>query len=205
MRHVAAALVAMSLVAGTVTFTWTSPVWAKSLYGSDVSPFSSMFSDTRARGVGDLVTILVMESSYAQNSTKTQSSKGIGVEAKPGVGWFDFIPALKLDGGNSARGTTETSRSGRLVGTITAQVTEVLPNGDLRIRGTREVSVNREKEQMIVVGTIRPKDISPQNTIPSTLVANAEISFSGGIYTGERGGIFKTLADGIVYLFNLIF
>lgn len=177
---------------------------ATSLYSLD-SVMSSMYADNKARTVGDLITILVMESSYSQNRTQTTTSKGLGVDAKPGIGPFDFIPAARLEVGNSSRGSSANSRSGRLVATLTAQVVEILPNGDFVIKGVREVSVNREKEYMIITGTIRPRDISPNNTIPSSLVANAEIAFTGGTYTGQKGGFFKNLWDGIVTVFNWIF
>ncbi|MDD2201171.1 MAG: flagellar basal body L-ring protein FlgH [Firmicutes bacterium] len=178
---------------------------ATSLYSEESSPFASMYADRKARQVGDLVTILVTEVSYAQNRSHTNTSQGIGVTAQPGIGIFDFIPAARLDVGDSSKGTSETTRSGRLVGTMTAEVVEVLPNGDLVVRGSREVSVNREKEIMVVEGVVRPQDIGPNNTIPSSMVANAQISFAGGIYTGEKGGVFKTLWDGLVWIWNTIF
>ena len=131
---------------------------------------------------------MVTEVSYAQNRTDTQAQKGIGAELSPSGAVFDFLQAVKLDTGaglklgNSATGGTSTSRSGKLIGTITAQVVEVLPNGDLRIRGVREVSVNREKEQMTVTGIVRQRDISPGNTIPSTMVADAQIVLGRHLY-----------------------
>ena len=199
------AIVAVALCSARVTAT--------SLYGAGSTQpgLLGMYCDHKARQVGDLLTIMVTEVSYAQNKTDTQTQKGIGADLSPTGDVFEFLKAIKLDAGaglklgNSATGGTTTSRSGKLIGTITAQVVEVLPNGDLRIRGVREVSVNREKEQMIVTGIVRQRDISPGNTIPSTMVADAQIAFSGGIYTGEKGGIFKTLWDGLVYLWNWIF
>jgi flagellar L-ring protein precursor FlgH len=208
----AVALIAITTAAVAVAMCPTAAT-ATSLYaaGAAQSGFSGMYCDYKARQVGDLLTIMVTEVSYAQNRTDTQTQKGIGANLSPDGAVFDFLKAVKLDAGaglnlgNSSKGGTTTSRSGKLIGTITAQVVEVLPNGDLRIRGVREVSVNREKEQMIVTGIVRQRDISPGNTIPSTMVADAQIAFSGDIYTGEKGGIFKTLWDGLVYLWNWIF
>ena len=74
-------------------------------------------------------------------------------------------PAARLDVA-IRQGGEETTRSGRLVRTMTAEVVDVLPGGDLVVRGSREVSVNHEKEIMVVEGTIRPQDIGPDNTIP---------------------------------------
>lgn len=178
---------------------------ATSLYSEETSPFASMYADRKARQVGDLVTILVTEVSYAQNRSQTNTSKDLGVNAQPGIGIFDFIPVARLDVGDSSKGTSETVRSGRLAGTMTAEVVDVLPNGDLVVRGSREVSVNREKEIMVVDGIVRPQDIGPNNTVPSSMVANAQISFTGGVYTGQKGGLFKTLWDGLVWIWDTIF
>ncbi|MGB4009288.1 MAG: flagellar basal body L-ring protein FlgH [Bacillota bacterium] len=202
----AAAMAVAAAVAFAAVLVFSGGVVrATSLYSEDASPFASMYADRKARQVGDLVTILVAEVSYAQNRSQTNTAQGIGVTAQPGVGVFDFIPAARLDVGDSSKGANETTRSGRLVGTMTAEVIEVLPNGDLVIRGSREVSVNREKEIMVVEGVVRPQDIGPNNTIPSTMVANAQISMSGGVYTGQKGGFFKTLWDGLVWVWNTIF
>lgn len=205
----AAAMAVAAAVAFAAVLVFSGGVVrATSLYSEETSPFASMYGDQKARQVGDLVTILVTEVTYAQNRSQTNTSQGIGVNAQPGVGLFEleFLKAgAKLDIGDSSRGTSETSRSGRLVGTMTAEVVEVLPNGDLVIRGSREVSVNREKEIMVVEGVVRPQDIGPNNTVPSTMVANAQISMSGGVYTGQKGGFFKTLWDGLVWVWNTIF
>ena len=205
MREATAPLVALLALFAAISIA--QPAWATSLYSSSDGQglFTQIYADNKARNVGDLLTILVTEVSYAQNKSNVQTQQGIGVDAKPGIGPFDFLPAARLDIGDSSRGQTETYRSGRLLGTITAQVVEVLPNGDLLIRGTREVSVNSEKEQMIVTGIVRQRDISPNNTISSSLVANAEIAFSGAVYTGEKGGVFKSLWDGLVTIWNWIF
>lgn len=195
---VAVAAVGAPARAGAYSLYAAQPVTGQGL-------FRYMYADNKARRVGDLLTIVVTEITYAQNRSNTQTQQGIGVNAAPGVGAFDFLPAAKLELGDSSKGVTETSRSGRLIGTITAQVVEVLPNGDMVIKGTREVSVNKEKEQMTVTGVVRPHDIAADNTIPSSLVANAEIAFSGAVYTGEKGGVFKTLWDGLVTVWNWIF
>ena len=212
-RTITAARLVATVVAIVAAAVCPAAVSATSLYaaGSTQPGLLGMYCDNKARQVGDLLTIMVTEVSYAQNKTDTQTQKGIGADLSPSGAVFDFLEAIKLDTGaglklgNSSKGGTSTSRSGKLIGTITAQVVEVLSNGDLRIRGVREVSVNREKEQMVVTGIVRQRDISPGNTIPSTMVADAQIAFSGGIYTGEKGGIFKTLWDGLVCLWNWIF
>lgn len=206
LRGAVAAMAALAAVAIVAALAFPAGVArARSLYKEESSPFASMYADRKARQVGDLVTIFVTEVSYAQNRRQSNTSKGIGVTAQPGIGVFDFIPAARLDVGDSSKGARETTRSGRLVGTMTAEVVDVLPGGDLVVRGSREVSVNHEKEIMVVEGTIRPQDIGPDNTIPSSMVANAQISFTGGVYTGQKGGFFKTLWDGLVWVWNTIF
>ncbi|MCS6896884.1 MAG: flagellar basal body L-ring protein FlgH, partial [Nitrospira sp.] len=76
-------------------------------------------------------------------------------------------------------GKGATSRAGTLTGTISAIVTEVLPNGDLRIEGRREVTVNNEKQLMTISGVVRRVDVDTKNTVLSSAIADAKIEYSG--------------------------
>ncbi|MBU1626932.1 flagellar basal body L-ring protein FlgH, partial [bacterium] len=73
-----------------------------------------------------------------------------------------------------------------LIATITAVVTKVLPNGNLVIQGSREVTINYEKQLISVKGIIRPKDIGPDNTILSTAIAQAELKYGGKGFLSEK-------------------
>jgi flagellar L-ring protein precursor FlgH len=76
-------------------------------------------------------------------------------------------------------GDGSTTRSGDLTAYITCRVTDVMPNGNLRIVGTREVLVNHENQVIILSGMIRPRDIGSNNVIRSIFVSDAKIAYSG--------------------------
>jgi len=162
---------------------------------------SALFQDTKARRPGDIVTVKIEESSKASNKANTKtardSSTTAGIDALLGVEtwWQDkFLRWLGTDtpkvspfGSASVKGSMKsdfegdgsTTRSGDLTAYITCRVTEVMPNGNLRIVGTREVMVNHENQVIILSGTIRPRDISSTNVIRSIFVSDAKIAYSG--------------------------
>jgi flagellar L-ring protein FlgH len=157
---------------------------------------SSLFSNLKAYRAGDIVTVLIEEQSSA--SSKAQTDTKVKNEAKggPGTGALDFMSLWGLDSENNYKGDAQTNRSGQLQARMSATIVEVLANGDFRIEGQREVNVNGEHERIKLSGTIRSRDIGPDNTILSTYVANAQIMYDGkGIVDSghEPGFIAKIL------------
>lgn len=146
----------------------------------------SLFADRRARNVGDLVTLIIVEKSEAQQKAATTTGQNAGVELGPGVGWIDVIPLLQLQGGDNFKSGGSTTRGGTLTARMTTQVVEVLPNGNLVIEGNQTIRINGEEQQITVRGTIRPEDIATDNTILSTFVADADITFVGTGSLGEK-------------------
>lgn len=167
----------------------------------NVRAWSSLYSDLKARKVGDIVTILIFEYSSASNKTQTATKKEneFSLSGGPGRGALDFIPlyALSSDVKNEYEGSGSTSRSGNLRAKITATVTQVRDNGDLVIRGSRVVEINGEKEIITLSGVVRPEDISPANTVYSYNIADAQISYKGkgAISTGGRPGILTRIIN----------
>jgi flagellar L-ring protein precursor FlgH len=169
---------------------------------------SSLFQDTKARNVGDIVTVQISESSKATNKANTKtgrdSSLSAGIDAAFGIEdwWQDYVlrrlpthaPKLNPFGAASVKGsmTSEfegdgtTSRSGDLSAFITCRVTDVLPNGNLKIVGTREILVNHENQVIVLSGVIRPRDISDQNVIASRSISDAKIAYSGSGVIDDR-------------------
>lgn len=178
-----------------------------SLYNAR-SNFNGFFIDTKARSVGDIVTVNISESASATNSADTQtgrtSSLEAGIETLFGTeDWYrdKVLPEIPKDlprpdpfGNPSVKGSMtsdfdgsgSTSRSGDLSAFITCRVTEVLPNGNLKIVGSREVLVNHETQMIILSGVIRPRDISDANVILSTFVSDAKIAYSGSGIINDR-------------------
>jgi len=169
---------------------------------------SGLFLDTKARNIGDIVTIEIAESSKATNKANTEtgrdSSLSAGIDSLFGIEnwWQDKalralgtnMPKVNPFGAASVKGSMAsdfkgdgtTSRSGDLTAFITCHVTEVLPNGNLRIVGTREILVNHENQVIVLSGVIRPRDINDQNVIASRFIADAKIAYSGSGIIDDR-------------------
>ena len=162
---------------------------------------SDMFKDAKAWNVGDVVTIRILESSSATNKANTKtgrtSSLEAGIDTLFGVedwyrdevlDWYSSKlpkpdpfgnPSVKGSMSSDFDGSGTTTRSGDLSAFMTARITEVLPNGNFRIVGTREVMVNNENQLIILSGVIRPRDISSDNIVESTFISDAKIAYSG--------------------------
>lgn len=147
-----------------------------------------MFEDRRASRVGDIVIVQIVEEHSGSKSASTKADRSASVDAGVSGGFFgihdlagDFANFFNadIDTSNSFEGDGSTSRQDSLTGTIAAQVVEVLPNGDLRIQGKRQVKVNSELQTMTIKGIVRRIDLDTQNTVVSSAVANADISYTG--------------------------
>ncbi|HXC79396.1 MAG TPA: flagellar basal body L-ring protein FlgH [Candidatus Acidoferrum sp.] len=150
--------------------------------GRDVA----LFENPIARHIGDVVTIVLSEATAAQKSATTSTSKAT-TDTMPGVSLFgspvtihgasvlsgSVNDASKFDGaGNSAQ-------SNSLTGFITATVARVLPNGNLYVKGEKKIWINQGQENVMLSGVIRAIDVAPDNSVPSSRVANARITYGG--------------------------
>lgn len=146
----------------------------------------SLFSDTKAHRVGDLLTVVLSESTSAQKAASTSSSRdqSIGLDGptlfgRPLTHNGTAILDTSVDMGNEFSGDGTSSQSNSLSGSITVFVSQVLPNGNLVIRGEKKLTLNQGDEYIRISGIVRPMDVNPDNTVASTQVANAEIFYSG--------------------------
>jgi len=155
----------------------TNPPQQKSSLFSPTAPSLFLFRDVKARSVNDVVTIQIIENAAASNSANTEAQKtsDINLAAKA----FNFDKALRASSALNFAGQGSTTRSGQLQAWLTARVCEVLPNGDLVIEGTKDVTVNRERQSLTVRGVIRTRDVSPGNIVLSTSIAHMEVKFDG--------------------------
>ena len=149
----------------------------------------SLYEDTKARRVGDILTIVLTERTQASKSSETELEKDseLAISAPSILGSPLTVNgnelALNLAGGTrtfESKGDTDQSNS--LVGNITVTVSDVLPNGVLRVRGEKWMTLTSGDEYIRVSGLVRPQDIKPDNTLDSVKLADARISYSG---TGE--------------------
>ncbi|MBU0983996.1 MAG: flagellar basal body L-ring protein FlgH [candidate division Zixibacteria bacterium] len=171
------------------------------LRGQDFGKGQSLFSDIKAAAVGDILTVLIVEQSRATNQveTKTEKSTEISTAGGPGIGSLDFIPMFggKADNSNKYDGKGENLRAGSIRAKMSVTVVEVRQSGDLVVEGSRVIGINGDEESLYLSGVIRSRDLSPDNTIESYLIADAEISYTGkgNASTGSRPGFFTRLIN----------
>jgi flagellar L-ring protein precursor FlgH len=145
----------------------------------------TLAEDRRARRVGDILTVLLVERIDSQKSTRQESSRQADRQLTlPDVPFLDWIPNELFSGSTDAsfQGQGRTQQSSRISGEITVTVAHVLPNGALMIRGDRRLRLTRGEEQVQLTGIVRPEDIGPDNRVLSTRVADARLRYTG---TGE--------------------
>lgn len=159
----------------------------------------SLFADHSAHAIGDIVTILIVESSTASKATLTKTNVSAG-HSGSGIDKLDVFGMWGLDVDNKSVGEGSTARRGDLQARVTVAITDVTDNGLLQVEGTRSVLVNGEEEKIILKGILRPEDIQADNTVFSTYLSNASIE-----YTGE-GVLASAESPGFVTrIFNWLF
>jgi flagellar L-ring protein precursor FlgH len=173
-----------------------SPVQAESLWNDQ----SNLFADHRARAVGDILTIVINEVSTAYRSGNASNSKSASASANAGTGIFHGIAAASTGSSDSFAAKGSLSNTNSVTATMTAQVTEVKPNGDLVITGMQSIKQNNEEQKITVQGVVRQDDIAADNTVLSSYIANAQIFLNG------KGPIAGKQRQGILtQLFNFLF
>lgn len=145
--------------------------------------FQALTSDRRRFEVGDLLTILVYESTSATTSADTGTNRDSSVGL--GISLPNWNKAAAATANNDFNGTGRTQRAGRVLAQITVLVREVLPNGDLRVAGEQLLEVNGEKQTIRAQGRVRPRDVNEQNTVLSSRLAEARLAFTGDGVLGD--------------------
>ncbi|HTV03538.1 MAG TPA: flagellar basal body L-ring protein FlgH [Luteitalea sp.] len=170
---------------------------------------TGLASDRRARAVNDLITVRVVENIEAAGSADSQLNKAskasasvpslFGVESKlPSM--IDPTNLASASADSSFKGGGTTTRTSQLTATMTARVSEVLPNGDLLLEGVRELDLNGERQIVVLTGIVRPMDVRRNNSVMSTQVGQLRIQYYG------RGLMKDNLKPGwLVRVLNKIF
>ena len=186
----------------------TAPKAAGTIWrGEQVS--NTFYVDQRAKSIGDIITINIVETSQASEQAATDTTKKTTVNA--GIsnyfGWETkypnthpyVIPSALINANtqNDFSGSGKTTRSGTLSATISAKVVDVLPSGNLAIEGKRELYVNNEKKEILLQGVVRPRDIAYDNSVLSVQIADAKVIYTGIGVVGEkqRPGWFTRVFD----------
>lgn len=159
----------------------------------------SWFGEKKTYQVGDVITVLLSESVNGSASATNEASRETSTDVltpaqlarigSPGGLLLDSQGGTPIDTTVSSEGSGATGQSASLTGTMTAQVVDVYPNGNLMIRGEKIVNFTSGSEVIQVKGIIRPQDVQPDNTVQSKRIASAQISYKG---TGQNANVSKT-------------
>lgn len=183
----------------TVSMLVVAPVQveAQSLWGNH---HSNMFADRKAGQVGDILTIIISESASTSMTKGSANSKSGSNKLNAGAGVFGFLAAASASGEDSFKANGSATNSNKASGTVTVTVTEVRENGNLVVEGTQSIWNNNNEHKITLNGIIRSDDITYNNTIPSSKVANATLKFDG------KGPINSKQRQGILtQIFNILF
>ncbi len=170
-----------NILCGIALLTCTA-VQADNLYKPE--HYRPLTSDRKAYQVGDNLTILVFENASATTSAGTTTDKNSGV--KIGVQGKSSNTNLGLDLSDDFQGKGKIERSGKLLAQITVTVKSVEPSGLLVVSGEQLIAVNEEKQEIKLEGKVRPTDIGENNTVASSRLSDAKISYIGEGVLGDR-------------------
>ena len=184
----------LPMLAGLVlTFLLVPAVHAESLWND-----RSMFADRRAQAVGDILTIVISENFSATRTGDTSNKKNSSGTAKAGIGSFlGWITEHSYAMGDDYSSSGSMKNSNNVSARMTATVTAVQPNGNLVIKGTQSIKQNNDEQIISLVGTIRPDDISTNNTVASSAMADAQIFVNGKgpLAQKQKQGILSSIFD----------
>jgi flagellar L-ring protein precursor FlgH len=202
------------ILAATVLVALATGAPADSLFSQQTAKDTSTVSEKLDRfETGDIITVIVRETLDASTTAGTNTKKESDVKADAAASANPFLVGDKPDGNNilnpgelpnwdiqsqnETKNTGDTRRRNSLTTSITCTVVEVFPNGNLKIEGEKQVTVNRDDSMVSVSGIIRSKDISAQNTIQSTQVADASVKVKGKgpLWNNQRRGIVTRVLD----------
>ncbi|SEK50002.1 flagellar L-ring protein precursor FlgH [Colwellia chukchiensis] len=151
-----------------------------------VNYVNNIYSDSKAHRVGDIISVILSESTQAQKNAKTELKKENSATLNPITGFGGSPINIKnkaiqfgYDQNSDFKGDSKAKQGNSLSGNISVHVLRVLPNGNLMIRGEKWLSLNNGDEYIRLTGVVRSQDISSNNTVTSSKVANARIEYAG--------------------------
>lgn len=195
----------------------TVPNLSGSLYQSDYG-LDSLFVDVKAYRIGDILTVTLAEATTANKAANTSTTKTGSVDVQNPT-LFGSTPQFNVPGiiplasninnnlrfatnsNNSFAGNGTSAQKNSLQGSITVTVMNVLSNGNLMIRGEKWITLNQGSEFIRLSGIVRPYDIDPNNTVPSTKIANPRIIYSetGALAEANQTGWLARFFNGPLF------
>ena len=165
-------------VAGATTST-TGSLWTPG------GQYVNLSSDYKAHNVNDLITVHILEATQANGTGTLQSKREFSASSGFNGLFGPLSPTSRLQSlaapysSNDLTGQAQTASSSNLETSLTGRVVDVLPNGFLVIEAVRTISMNNERQTVIVHGVVRPADIAPDNSVLSTQVGELEVDLEG--------------------------
>ncbi len=187
-------------------------VSARSAPASEWRFATALYSDVKARAIGDIVTIIIEESSSVNREAKQETGKSTTGGGSASFQHPYVTTATEVIGGKYQKATVpefgwqfkhDFSGGGQLsskedfTSTMSARVLDVLPNGNLLVEGKRTVKLQQENVQVTLTGLVRPKDISSFNTVSSSRLADASIRYDtqGPLVRDQQRGLFTKMVN----------
>jgi flagellar L-ring protein precursor FlgH len=171
------------------------------------APMGNLSADIRARNLNDTITIVVAELTSAQSSGNVTSQRTFATQS--GItGLLAQIPTQNVDpllGANSStqlKGQGQTAAGLQLTTRLTGRVVALLPNGNLVVEAERQVYMNNQRETMIVRGVVQPSDITANNSVLSTALANLQIEMKGKGIISDSTRPPNPITRAILWLFG---
>ncbi len=147
---------------------------------------NNIYSDSKAHRIGDIISVILEESTQAKKNAKTELKKESNTALDPVIGLGEAPVTINgqalqfgINQNSKFKGDAKADQGNSLSGNISVHVLKVLPNGNLMIRGEKWITLNNGDEYIRLTGVIRSKDINSNNTILSTKIANARIQYAG--------------------------
>ncbi|HRF59197.1 MAG TPA: flagellar basal body L-ring protein FlgH [Fimbriimonadaceae bacterium] len=197
-----------AILSGLFVLTLVGTAFGQVIDKNEGASVGSLWSDSMpnpyidrvARREGDLITILISETSIAQFKASTNAKKDDGTNVFQKL----FIPLLdrifkpfETGAKSDVSGEGQTNQQGKMQARMTGVVRKVLPNGNMIIEGSRLIATNKEMQTFKLVGVIRRDDVRPDNTVRSESIAEAEIRMEGKgmIADRQRRGLLTRILD----------
>lgn len=159
----------------------------------DLDNYQPLSSDVKSYSIGQPIIVIVVESTTAEAAAGTGVEKSMGVSANASKNAYHDQISVGVDASNQGEG--KTSRTGRMTTQLSAVITEIIPNGMLRVKGIQDMTINGEKQHIVVSGIVRASDVSKNNSILSYQIANVELEVAG------NGAISQAQKQNIIYKF----
>lgn len=172
------------------------PAAAASLW-TDTGPAASMYADRKAHAVGDIITIIISESSSASRTGKAENAKSGKTDLQAGTGIFRWLADASAGYSDSFKTQGTIANSNNVSAKLTVQVVEVKPNGNMVVSGTQSIKQNGEEQRITITGVVRPDDVRADNTVLSTYVADAQIRIDGHgpLARKQRQGVLSQILN----------